>query len=88
VAIEFTFDYNTDYFKDPAHQLVLHWVQRVEDADTADNHIGLAQAYEQVTDYSKAEVEYQKAIDMNPANTYFKTLLDSCCQKADKIQRN
>lgn len=85
VDIRFDFEYNTDYFKDPAHQLVLHWIQRVKDADTADNHIGLAQAYEQVKDYSNAEDEYQKAIDMNPANTYYKTLLNKC-QKADKIQ--
>ena len=89
VDVQFTFTYNIL----PGHgeALVARWKGRVRDADTADNHIGLAEAYEQAKDFQMAEQEYTKATQMSPANLYYKQLLEKCLdkqvQKIDQAQQ-
>lgn len=78
VDVQFTFDYHTTSAADPKWILVNRWRTRVKESNTADNHVGLAQAYQNNGDFDKALTEYEIAIDMKPTNDYFKQLLATC----------
>jgi len=84
LAMRFTFCYNFDNPKDPKEQLIDRWERKVKEADSADNLIGLAQAYQSAKHYIKAELTYRKAIAMKPENSYYRKLLDDC-SKADRM---
>jgi TonB family protein len=78
VDVQFTFDYHVTDTSDPKWMLVSRWRARVKEASTADNHIGLAQAYQNNGDLDQALTEYETAIDMKPTNDYYKQLLAAC----------
>jgi TonB family protein len=79
--VEFAFRYNLDDASDPKEQLINRWERKVKEADSPDNLIGLAQAYQSAKHYTKAEIIYRKAVAMKPANTYYQKLLDDCTKK-------
>ena len=83
VDIMFTFDYNV-FSNKPGYDLVERWKSRVKESNTADNHVGLGQAYEGMKDYQTAEQEYAKAVELKPNNIYYKELLQKCTDKNQK----
>jgi len=85
IRIRFNFDYNV--FESSDSKKIKEWEDRVSKADTADNHAGLAQAFEEAGNYSRAHAEFAKAIELAPSNSYFKTLSDECDKQLSSMEK-
>ncbi len=81
-GVNMEFAFVTNVHKTGNFQEIKKWQDQLAFADIADNHIGLAQAYEQANAYDSAENEFRKAIAMNPNDPYYKQLLEQCTAHA------
>ncbi|HEY9756286.1 MAG TPA: TonB C-terminal domain-containing protein [Oculatellaceae cyanobacterium] len=84
VDILFTFDYNRIDENQPGYDIINRWQRRVKELNSADNHVGLGQAYENIHRDNDAEREYSKALELQPGNLYYKRLLDNVTKKTEK----
>jgi TonB family protein len=83
IDVLFTFDYFLMDSSTPGYDIVSRWQRRVRDFNTADNHVGLGQAYANVKMYQQAEQEYAKAVEMKPDNLYYKRLLNDVTKRLE-----
>ncbi|HEY9683827.1 MAG TPA: TonB C-terminal domain-containing protein [Oculatellaceae cyanobacterium] len=84
VDILFTFDYKRVDENQPGYDIVNRWQRRVKELNSADNHVGLGQAYENIQLDNDAEREYAKALELQPGNLYYKRLLEDVTKKMEK----
>lgn len=65
--------------------LLYKWTVALNRSQTADNHSGLAYAYEMCSDYDGAEAEYKKALEVDPYCELAKVRLAALPDKATRV---
>jgi tetratricopeptide (TPR) repeat protein len=75
IALEFTYNYNVLHSLDKEDLVIKQWMTRLAQNRTAENHAGLAEAYEDDGDFVRAREQLLLALERAPKNQRYEELL-------------